>query len=490
MPHTHAHSPQKIIPVILSGGMGTRLWPMSRESYPKQFLKLSSPDSSLIQETILRLRSLEPFESLIVVSNVEHRFLVAEQLLKAGVSSPSILLEPCGRNTAPALAVAAEYIKEKFGDALMLVLPSDHIIRDTNAFLAGVKRAAEIAQQGYLVTFGITPEYAETGYGYIKSGKAIDKKLGISEVAAFVEKPDLATAEQYVASKEYLWNSGMFLFPASLYLEELVSFEPKMSSLCASAVKGRLDEKDFIRLEETAFAKAPSLSIDYAVMEKTKKAAMVALDCGWNDAGSWDSLWRIGAKNKDGNVQIGTSYTVNTKNSYLSCTDGPSIATIGVKDLVIISTKDSVLVASKESAQDIKQLVEHIRSENKSLIANHRRVYRPWGYYDSIDSASRHQVKRINVKPGAKLSLQMHYHRAEHWIIVRGTAKVVCGGNEKILVENESIYIPQGVTHRIENPGRIDLDIIEVQTGSYLEEDDIVRFEDKYGRNEKIITTS
>lgn len=485
MPHLPNVMPQKIIPVILSGGMGTRLWPMSRESYPKQFLKLSSPDASLIQETVLRLSGLEPFETLIVVSNLEHRFLVAEQLLKAGVTSPSIILEPCGRNTAPAVAVAAEYIRERFGDALMLVLPSDHIIKDKKTFLAGIERASALAQEGYLVTFGITPEYAETGYGYIKHGKAIEGTAEAYAVSAFIEKPDAKTAEQYVASKEYLWNSGMFLFPASAYLDELAELQPHISTLCATAIRNRLEEKDFIRLEEQAFSRTPSLSIDYAVMEKTRKAAVVALDCGWNDAGSWDSLWRIGTKNKDGNVLVGTSYNINTKNSYVSCEDGPAVSTLGVDDLVIISTKDSVLVAKKQCSQDIKLLVEHVRSQDKSLIANHRRVYRPWGYYHSIDSASRHQVKRINVKPGAKLSLQMHYHRAEHWIIVRGTAKVVCGGNEKILVENESIYIPQGVTHRIENPGKIDLDIIEVQTGSYLEEDDIVRFEDKYGRNEK-----
>lgn len=475
-------SNKKIIPVILSGGMGTRLWPMSRKSYPKQFLNLSS-NKSLIQETVERVQSKELFEDPIVVSNIEHRFLIAEQLENCGVKSPTIILEPCGRNTAPALALAAHYIKKHHEDALMLVLPSDHIIKDNAAFLDGVRRAQEAAEQGKLVTFGIKPEYAETGYGYIEYGNAINEEQQSYNVANFVEKPDTATAEAYVASGKFAWNSGMFLFPVEQYLNELSALQSEINTVCAKAINTRIEESDFIRLDEKTFAACPSVSVDYAVMEHTKDAATVTLDCGWSDAGSWDSLWRIADKDANGNVIKGKSYNIDSKDCYISCEDGPIVTTVGVTDLAIISTKDSVLVLNKEKAQDIKKLVDTIKQDNTALVESHRRVYRPWGFYDSIDNGTRHQVKRINVKSGAKLSLQMHYHRAEHWIIVRGTARVVCGENEQILTENQSVYIPCGVTHRIENPGKIDLDIIEVQSGTYLGEDDIVRFEDQYGRD-------
>ncbi len=472
---------KKIIPVILSGGMGSRLWPMSRESYPKQFLKLSSDKYSLIQKTIERINGIEGFEPPTIIGNRNHRFLIAENIMEMGLDGISIILEPCARNTAPALAATAYYLKEIYKDALILVLPSDHIIRDNETFIKGVQKAAEIANNDKLVTFGIKPEHPETGYGYIKYGKEIKKNTAY-EIECFVEKPDIKTAEKYVKSGDYAWNSGMFLFPIETFLKELEKFEPVICEHAANSVKNREDGSDFITLNEKDFCSSPKESIDYAVMERTDKGAVVPLDCGWNDAGAWDSLWKLGEKDDNGNVINGDSYIIDAKNNYISCTNGPKVSAIGVNDLAIISTKDSVLVTSQKCAQDVKKLVELIKNEEKGLVENHTRVFRPWGYYDSIDNGRRHQVKRINVRPGAKLSLQMHYHRAEHWIVVRGTAKVTLEDKEELLSENQSIYIPCGITHRIENPGKIDLDIIEVQSGTYLGEDDIVRFEDKYGR--------
>lgn len=478
-------SPKKVVPVILSGGMGTRLWPMSRESYPKQFLKLADPERSLIQQTALRVGNNSLFEPPVVVCNVNHRFMVAEQLQRCGITNATVLLEPCGRNTAPALAAAACYIQEQYENALMLVLPSDHIIRNEQAFLTATRQAAGAAQDGYLTTFGITPEYPETGYGYIQQGEAITDHENAYRVAAFKEKPDSETAAQYVNSGNYAWNSGMFMFPVEAFLNEMKAHQPRIREMSQEAVNNKVVDHDFVRLNEASFSLCPAISVDYAVMEKTQQAAVVPADCGWSDAGSWDSLWRIADKDEHENVITGTAYTVDTQNCYLRSEDGPTIATLGVDNLTVISTKDTVLVADNRRAQDIKKLVEEIKQKDSNLVTNHRRVYRPWGYYDSINEGKRHQVKRINVKPGATLSLQMHYHRAEHWVIVRGTARVFRDGEEKLLTENQSIYIPVGATHRIENPGKIDLDIIEVQSGSYLGEDDIVRFEDRYGRTEK-----
>lgn len=470
------------VPIILSGGMGTRLWPMSRGNYPKQFLNLSSPEYSLIQETVLRVNNRDHFTAPILVCNQEHRFLVAEKLNEITVKDASILLEPTGRNTAPALAAAAHLVVEKYGrNAVMLVLPSDHIIRDNRAFLRAVDRAISIAQKGYLTTFGITPNAPETGYGYIKQGKAIVKDESY-KVARFVEKPDHRTAKQYLDAGDYVWNSGMFCFPAALFLSELKKYQPDMSSLSEQALLSGTRETDFIRLNEIVFESIKGNSIDYAVMEHTDKAAVVPVECGWTDAGSFDALWEMQEKDAEGNVVAGKTYLYDTRDCYISCIDGVQVATLGLKNLVIISTKDCIMVADKSRAQDVKNLVDKVKKQNPSLVEQYRQTYRPWGNYDSIDNGERHQVKRIVVNPGASLSLQMHYHRAEHWIVVSGTAIVQREDKREVLSENQSVYIPYGCKHRLENPGKIPLELIEVQSGSYLGEDDIVRFEDTYGR--------
>ena len=466
--------------------MGTRLWPMSRGNHPKQFLNLSSPKYSLIQETVLRVRDSKKFLPPVVVCNEAHRFLAAETMLAVGIDDVTILLEPCPRNTAAAIGTAAEYVKRRYGEStLMLVLPSDHIIKKLPSFRDGVDRAISTAQKGYLVTFGIKPDSAHTGYGYIKEGKNINVRQKSYEISQFVEKPDKRTASKYVKSGDYLWNSGMFLLPVDLFLAELTKHQRKVANACKASIKNMREETDFIFLPEGDFAKSPHISVDYAVMEPTDRAAVVSLDCGWNDAGSWDALWDIATKDKRGNAVNGDAYLMGTTNSYIFSQDGPTIATLGVDNLAIIGTKDSVLIAHKDRAQDVKRLVERVRKGNEELVESYRQVYRPWGFYDSIDNGPRHQVKRIQVKPGAKLSLQMHYHRSEHWVVVSGTALVTCGDKQQILSENQSIYIPYGVSHRIENPGKVPLDIIEVQSGAYLGEDDIVRFEDVYGRDEE-----
>lgn len=473
-----------LVPVILSGGMGTRLWPMSRGSYPKQFLSLNSEEHCLIQETVLKLKGDTRFATPVIVCNSEHRFLVAEKMRQIGIVNPDIILEPIGRNTAPAIAVAAHYVKDKYDDdACILVLPSDHIITDTNAFLEGAMAAFETAQQGHLVTFGIHPEYAETGYGYIKLGSSLNQNSSAYTVDRFVEKPDEAAAQDYVNSGEYVWNSGMFCFPAGLFLEELKSFDSDMTQKVNQVINLRKTSDDFITLNEEIFASIRGESVDYAVMENTKKAAVVLLSCGWSDVGSWDALWRMKDKDENNNVLCEQTYAMDTTDCYVSCEDGVRVATLGVKDLVIISTKDIVMVADKNRAQDVKKLVTEVKTKSKELVENHRQVYRPWGYYDSIDSGARHQVKRIVVNPGEQLSLQMHYHRAEHWIVVSGTAIVTKDESVQTVTENQSVYIPFGAKHRLENPGKIPLELIEVQSGSYLGEDDIVRFADEYGRS-------
>ena len=478
-----------IFPVILSGGMGTRLWPMSRGNYPKQFINLFASKNSLIQETVMRVSDNTIFNNPIIISNIEHRFLVAEQLSKIGASNSDILLEPIGKNTAPAIAAAASYVNEKNNDedALILVLPSDHVIKDNEKFIEGIKRAAEVAKKGYLVTFGIKPDYPETGYGYIKNSDPIEGVEDSYKVQAFVEKPCLETAEKYVDSGNYYWNSGMFMFPVKLLKEELNKYCQEIYNISAQSVKNRVNETDFIRLSKRDFSLCPAESIDYAVMENTDKAAVVAIDCDWSDAGSWESLWNISEKDNDNNVILGENFTVDTKDCYISSKEGAKIVTVGLKDIIVVSTKDAILVADKKSSQKVKDAVSLIRSKGSGeIVSNHNRVYRPWGYYENINEGQRHQVKRINVKPNAKLSLQMHYHRAEHWVVVRGTAKVTRGDEIKLLSENQSIYIPNGVIHCVENPGKIDLEIIEVQSGSYLGEDDIVRFEDNYGRSDNL----
>ncbi|MFA4113392.1 mannose-1-phosphate guanylyltransferase/mannose-6-phosphate isomerase [Xanthomonas perforans] len=463
-----------VLPIILSGGSGTRLWPLSRESYPKQFLPLVG-DKSMLQSTWLRAAPVAG-HAPIVVANEEHRFMAAEQLQQLGVKPSAILLEPKGRNTAPAIAVAALEATRDGADPLLLVLPSDHVIQNEAAFQAAVTLAATAAEQGKLVTFGIKPTAPETGYGYIKAGAG----TGASAVERFVEKPDLATAQSYLASGEYYWNSGMFLFRASRYLEELRKFHPAIADACQKAWENGKRDADFTRLDKDAFAASPSDSIDYAVMEKTADAVVVPLDAGWNDVGSWSSLLDVSSQDAQGNSHHGDVIQLDCQNTYAY--GSRLIAMVGLEDVVVVETPDAVLVGHRDRIQEVKDVVSQIKTAGRSEATWHRKVYRPWGAYDSIDMGQRHQVKRITVKPGAVLSLQMHHHRAEHWIVVSGTAEVTRGEEVLLLTENQSTYIPLGVTHRLRNPGKLPLELIEVQSGSYLGEDDIVRFEDTYGR--------
>ncbi|WP_284160143.1 mannose-1-phosphate guanylyltransferase/mannose-6-phosphate isomerase [Xanthomonas citri] len=463
-----------VLPIILSGGSGTRLWPLSRESYPKQFLPLVG-DKSMLQSTWLRAAPVAG-HAPIVVANEEHRFMAAEQLQQLGVKPSAILLEPKGRNTAPAIAVAALEATRDGADPLLLVLPSDHVIQNEAAFQAAVTLAATAAEQGKLVTFGIKPTAPETGYGYIKASAG----AGASAVERFVEKPDLATAQSYLASGEYYWNSGMFLFRASRYLEELRKFHPAIADACQKAWENGKRDADFTRLDKDAFAASPSDSIDYAVMEKTADAVVVPLDAGWNDVGSWSSLLDVSNQDAQGNAHHGDVIQLDCQNTYAY--GSRLIAMVGLEDVVVVETPDAVLVGHRDRIQEVKDVVSQIKTAGRSEATWHRKVYRPWGAYDSIDMGQRHQVKRITVRPGAVLSLQMHHHRAEHWIVVSGTAEVTRGEEVLLLTENQSTYIPLGVTHRLRNPGKLPLELIEVQSGSYLGEDDIVRFEDTYGR--------
>jgi len=464
-----------MIPVILSGGSGTRLWPLSREAYPKQFLPLSGSDT-MLQATWKRVAALASSAPL-VVANEDHRFMVAEQLREVGSTPAAILLEPVGRNTAPAIAVAALQATAGGEDPLLLVLPSDHVVADAAAFRAAVSQAVPAADAGRLVTFGIVPTAAETGYGYIKASAG----EGVRAVERFVEKPDAATAAQYVASGDYFWNSGMFLFRASRYLAELERHAPAMLAACKEAFAGARRDEDFVRLDKAVFAACPSDSIDYAVMEKTADAAVLPIAVGWNDVGSWSALWEVAEQDGDGNAHHGDVVALDCRNT-LAWADRRLVAMIGLQDVVVVDTDDSVLVAHKDHVQDVKAVVAQLKAAGRSEPTLHRKVYRPWGAYDSIDLGERFQVKRITVKPGAALSLQMHHHRAEHWIVVSGTAEVTRGDDVLLLSENQSTYIPLGVTHRLRNPGKVPLELIEVQSGSYLGEDDIVRFEDVYGR--------
>ncbi|WP_432459139.1 mannose-1-phosphate guanylyltransferase/mannose-6-phosphate isomerase [Agarivorans sp. QJM3NY_25] len=465
-----------ITPVIMAGGTGSRLWPLSRALYPKQFLTLTS-EHSMLQETLVRLAGVETNKPLIIC-NEEHRFIVAEQL-RAMEQPASIILEPVGRNTAPAVAIAAKAV-EGDNDPLLLVLAADHVIQDPVAFREAINNAIPLAEAGKLVTFGIVADKAHTGYGYIQRGESIADSNGYL-VEKFVEKPDLDTATHYVSSGEFYWNSGMFLFKASRYLEVLTAFRPDIAQACTQAMNNTSQDQDFTRLDSEAFALCPDESIDYAVMEQTKDAVVMPLDAGWNDIGSWSSLWEVNAKDDNGNVCIGDIITHDTSNCLVHGGDR-LIATVGLNDMVVIDTKDALLVADKSRVQEVKTIVERLKLDKRSEFENHREVYRPWGKYDSIGIGARDQVKRITVKPGGKLSIQKHYHRAEHWIVVSGTASVLRGEETQLVTENQSIYIPLGTVHALENPGKIPLEMIEVQTGSYLGEDDIVRFEDKYGR--------
>jgi len=472
-------TPALIHPVILSGGVGSRLWPLSRSLYPKQLLALTG-DKTMIQETAGRA-SGPGFAGPLVICNHEHRFLIAEQMREVGIVPAEIVLEPTGRNTAPAAAIAALLLTRGDPDATMLLMPADHVVLKPDVFRAAVQTAAKAARAGALVTFGIAPTAPETGYGYIERGPARVDAPGCFDVARFVEKPDLETANAYLKSGKYYWNSGMFVFKASSYLRELSRLEPKMLEACRAALAGSRRDMDFLRLAEEPFAACPAQSIDYAVMEHTGRAAVVPVDMGWNDIGSWLSLWESGAKDKAGNVLHGHVLAHDAANSYLR-SDGPLVAAVGVEDLIVVATVDAVLVTRRSNAQDVKKLVEELDRRGLDHHKSHRRVYRPWGSYDSVDSGERFQVKRLVVNPGAKLSLQMHYKRAEHWVVVSGVARVTCGDKVFDLNENESTFIPLGSKHRLENPGSEPLHLIEVQSGSYLGEDDIVRFEDTYGR--------
>jgi mannose-1-phosphate guanylyltransferase / mannose-6-phosphate isomerase len=470
----------KIYPVILSGGAGTRLWPLSRAVLPKQLLPLVS-DKTMLQETALRVAGWPGLMAPLIVCGNDHRFLVAEQMREIGVAPLGILLEPAGRNTAPAVAAAAHYLQAIDPEAVMMVLPADHVIEDRDAFQAAVGRAWPLVERGNLATFGIVPHAPETGYGYIRRGEPLPLVDDCYKVERFVEKPDHATAEAFVADGGYYWNSGMFMFQASRYLTELERFKPEIAVAAEAAVRTGYRDLDFCRLDEAAFASSPSDSIDYAVMERTRDAVVVPADIGWNDVGSWSALWEVQQRDGDGNAKRGDVYLDNVSNSLVRA-ESRIVAVVGVKDLVVVETPDAVLVAHKDQVQRVKQVVDHLKSQARTEHLHHTRVYRPWGHYEGIDSGERFQVKRITVKPGEKLSLQMHHHRAEHWVVVSGTARVTCGDKVCLLSENESTYIPIGMNHRLENPGKLPLHIIEVQSGSYLGEDDIVRFEDIYSR--------
>jgi mannose-1-phosphate guanylyltransferase/mannose-6-phosphate isomerase len=468
-----------LIPVILSGGAGTRLWPLSRELYPKQLLRLVA-DRTMLQETVARTDGLPGLAAPIVVCNENHRFMVAEQLRELGSTPQAIVLEPLGRNTAPAAAIAALLASaDGNDDRVLLVLPADHVIADVKAFQAAVAVGRAAAESGRLVTFGVGADRVETGYGYIRRAAGAGPAFAVAE---FVEKPDAATARGYVESGEYYWNSGIFMFRASVYLAELGRYAPAMLAACRAALAAAARDLDFLRLPAQEFAACPADSIDYAVMEKTDKAVVVPLSAGWSDVGSWASLADALPRDEDGNVTAGDVLTEDTNGCYLHATSR-LVAAVGLRDHVVVETKDAVLVAPRDRVQDVKELVAELKARGRYETSLHREVYRPWGSYDSIDSGDRFQVKRLIVKPGATLSLQLHHHRAEHWVVVTGTAKVTRGDEVFTLSENESTYIPIGVRHRIENPGRIPLHIIEVQSGTYLGEDDIVRFEDKYGRD-------
>ncbi len=466
-----------ILPIILAGGSGTRLWPLSRQLYPKQFLQLKG-QNSLLQQTLYRV-SGDRFDNPLIICNENHRFLAAEQMRQSGFEACPILLEPVPRSTAPAIALAAYYALARNTDPYLLVMPADHVIEDQQAFEHAVKKAVEYSEKGFLVTFGIEPLYAETGFGYIQRGQNIEE--GVFHIDRFVEKPDQKTAEEYIATKQYFWNSGLFLFKASDYLKTLSQYQPDMGKACEQAMIHSTRDSDFIRVDKSIFSECPADSIDYAVMEKTDKAMVVSLDAAWNDIGSWQALWDISEKDEQGNVLQGDVIAIDTQHSLVR-SESRLVTLVGLDNAIVVETKDAVLVVHRDKVQQVKSVVEQLKKENRSEGYSHREVYRPWGLYDSIAQGNRYQVKRITVKPGARLSVQMHFHRAEHWVVVRGTAKVTRGNETYIVTENHSTYIPVGEIHALENPGKVSLELIEVQSGPYLGEDDIIRFEDQYGR--------
>jgi mannose-1-phosphate guanylyltransferase/mannose-6-phosphate isomerase len=467
-------APTKIHPVILSGGSGTRLWPLSREHYPKQLLCLHG-EQTLLQQTVSRLDGLTDVADPLVVCNEEHRFLVAEQIRQLDRTATDIILEPAGRNTAPALTLAALALTRDGSDPLMLVMPADHLIQDTATFHAAVREGAALADSGRLVTFGIVPMAPETGYGYIKRGAG-------NAVAKFVEKPDAETAARYLASGDYLWNSGLFMMRARAWLEELDRHHPDMLKACQGAYAQGRQDGEFYRLNNEAFLRCPNDSVDYAVMEKTDRAVVVPLAAGWSDIGAWPAVWQMSPQDEAGNVMQGDVYAHDTRNALL-ISRHRLLAAVGLDDVIVIETPDAVLVAHKDQAQNVKEIVSRLKTNKRSEYLMHRRVYRPWGSYEGMDAGERFQVKRLIVKPGAALSLQLHHHRAEHWVVVKGTAKVTRDDEVILLTENQSTYIPIGMKHRLENSGDVPLEIIEVQSGSYLGEDDIVRFDDRYNRH-------
>lgn len=485
-----------VLPVVLSGGSGTRLWPISREKYPKQLLPLVD-ENSMLQSTVVRLEGLENLAEPLLICNEEHRFVVAEQVRLLGKRG-TVLLEPVGRNTAPAMTLAALWARRNGDDPVLVVMPADHVIADGASFRQAVERATRLALAGAAVTFGITPDCAETGYGYIQQGAALTDGSGAFELARFVEKPDRETAEGYLAAGDYLWNSGIFVMRASVWLAALEIGRPDILAVCQQAMAESKEDGDFVRIARETFAACPADSIDYAVMERLTpgpavgsmvaalpglpRGVVIPLSAGWSDVGAWDALWKVLPKCGDGNAVRGDVLLENCHNT-LAFSESRLVACVGVSDLVVVETDDAILVAHHDATQDVKKIVDRLKAEKRSVALLHRKVYRPWGWYDGVDSGERFQVKRIGVKPGGTLSLQMHYHRAEHWIVVSGTARVTKGDEVFLVTENQSTYIPLGVTHRLENPGTVALEMIEVQSGSYLGEDDIVRFEDTYGRS-------
>jgi mannose-1-phosphate guanylyltransferase/mannose-1-phosphate guanylyltransferase/mannose-6-phosphate isomerase len=470
-------SKQTLYPVILSGGSGSRLWPLSRSLYPKQLLPLLS-ERTMIQETVLRAGPAH-FARPVIICNEAHRFIVAEQMQEIGVTPLRLVLEPIGRNTAPAIAAAALILVKTDPEAIMAVLPSDHVITDQAGFLEALGQAGVAAAAGHLVTFGMKPTAPETGYGYIQRGAPLTE--GSFKVERFIEKPDLERARAMTAQAEFLWNSGMFVFKAAVFLDEIKRLCPDILAAVSASIDKAAQDIDFLRLDAASFAQSPSASIDYAVMEHTARAAVVPSDFGWSDVGSWSALWEVADKSQAGTVEVGDVISVDCRDSYLRG-DGVLVAGVGLRNIIVVATEDAVLAAERGHVQEVKKIVESLREKKRSEGDLHRKVYRPWGFYQSIDSGTRFQVKQIVVKPGAKLSLQMHHHRAEHWVVVEGTAMITRDGESFLLRENESTYIPVGTKHRLENPGKVPLKLIEVRSGTYLSEDDIIRFEDTYGR--------